>query len=243
MIKLHSGLHVFRTEVHEIQEEFFARLAKKQTPDAIFITCSDSRIVPNLLTQTDPGSLFILRNAGNIVPPSCEHGGAEEASIEFAVTHLGVKDIIICGHSQCGAMKGLLNPEALVDMPAVAKFLRHAEPTKTLIDEHYADASPSDKLAIAVQENVLVQLENVRNLPCVARKLWKREIELHGWVYEIESGNVYVYDPVHEEFLAVAQVTDGFELVPGANIGAASAVRNFRHPDKALAPSGEKSHE
>ena len=232
MIKLLPGLHQFKTEIHAIQEEFFVRLAKKQTPDAIFIACSDSRIVPNLLTQTDPGDLFILRNAGNIVPPSNDQGCGEEASIEFAVNHLGVKDIIVCGHSQCGAMKGLLHPEALTDMPSVSKWLRHAQRTKKLIEENYADCTAEEQLSIAVQENVLVQLEHVRGLPCVARKLWKREIELHGWVYEIESGNVYVYDPVHEEFLAVAQFVDGFELVPGATIDSSSAVRQFRANSK-----------
>ena len=232
MIKLLPGLHQFKTEIHSIQEEFFARLAKKQNPDAIFIACSDSRIVPNLLTQTDPGDLFILRNAGNIVPAQSDHVGGEEASIEFAVTHLGVKDIIVCGHSQCGAMKGLLQPEALVDMPSVAKWLRNAERTKKLIDDNYRECTPEEQLNIAVQENVLVQLENVRALPCVARKLWKREIELHGWVYEIESGNVFVYDPIHEEFLAVAQFSDGYELVPGATIDSSSAARQFRRKEK-----------
>src|SRR5208283_3312795 len=112
--------------------------------------------------------------------------GGEEASIEFAVTHLGVRDIIVCGHSQCGAMKGLLNPDALSDMPAVAKWLRLADKTKRILQENYTDLDPDLLLNVAIQENVLVQLENLRSLPCVARKLWKREIELHGWIYEIE---------------------------------------------------------
>jgi carbonic anhydrase len=227
MIKLLPGLHQFRTEIHEKQEEFFAKLAKKQSPDAIFITCSDSRVVPELLTSTQPGDLFTLRNAGNIVPMCEDHSGGEEASIEFAVSHLNVKDIIVCGHSQCGAMKGLLNPESLSEMPAVARWLRHAEKTKKILEENYASVPQDELLNIAVQENVLVQLENLRNLPCISRKLWTREVELHGWVYEIESGNVYIYDPVSEEFLATAQYTDGFELVAGANIDAASAVRKF----------------
>jgi carbonic anhydrase len=227
MIKLLPGLHKFKTEIHEKQEEFFANLARKQSPDAIFITCSDSRIVPELLTSTQPGDLFTLRNAGNIVPMSEDHSGGEEASIEFAVSQLNVKDIIVCGHSQCGAMKGLLYPDSLSDMPAVARWLRHAKKTKEILEENYASAPEDELLNIAVQENVLVQLENIRNLPCISRKLWTREVELHGWVYEIESGTVYIYDPISEEFLAAAQYTDGFELIAGANINAASAVRKF----------------
>jgi carbonic anhydrase len=231
MIKLHPGLHKFKSEIHEEQQDFFAKLAKKQSPDAIFITCSDSRIVPELLTSTKPGDLFTLRNAGNIVPNSEDHSGGEEASIEFAVSHLHVRDIIICGHSQCGAMKGLLNPDSLSDMPAVARWLRHAEKTKKILKDNYASAPEDEMLNIAVQENVLVQLENLRNLPCISRKLWTREVELHGWVYEIESGNVFIYDPISEEFLAAAQYNDGFELVAGANIDASSAVRKFREGD------------
>lgn len=232
MIKLLHGLHQFKTEIHEPQEEFFMLLAQKQAPDAIFITCSDSRVVPSLLTQTDPGQLYIVRNAGNIVPPVNEHQGGEEASIEFAVTHLGVRHIIVCGHSQCGAMKGLLNPDTLSEMPAVERWLSHADKTKKILQENYGPLQPEDLLNVAVQENVLVQLENLRSLPCVARKIWKREIELHGWVYEIESGDVYVYDPVHEEFLAISKFVDGCELVPGANLSSSSAMRKLQKADQ-----------
>lgn len=207
------GLHQFATEVQPINQGFFDRLAQKQSPDAIFITCSDARIDPNLLTMTAPGELFIIRNAGNIVPAYSEHVGGEAASIEYAITVLGVKDIIVCGHSQCGAIKGLLNPESLDDMPTVKQWLKYAERTKRILSENYQEQDFDCVHNIAVQENVLVQLENLRSLPCIARRLWKREIELHGWVYEIETGRVFIYDPVDEEFLPIALGKNGYELI------------------------------
>src|SRR5688500_15887824 len=127
MQKLIEGFHHFQSSVFRSQRELFERLAAGQQPDALFITCSDSRINPNLITQTDPGDLFILRNAGNIVPPHGLPSNGEEATIEFAVVGLGIKDLIVCGHSHCGAMKGLLQPENLSEMPALVRWLSHAE--------------------------------------------------------------------------------------------------------------------
>jgi len=217
--KLHHGLHQFKTEVHAINEEFFGQLAQGQSPDAVFITCSDSRIVPNLLTQTDPGQLFIVRNAGNIVPPHCEYSSGEEATIEYALEGLNIKNIIICGHTKCGAMAGVLQPEKLATMPSVEKWLVHAGKSREIVDKHYSDLDFEFKHNVVVQENVLVQLENLRALPCVARKLWKREVELHGWVYDIESGEVYVYDPIDEEFEPLRQGIDGsVEMADGLSM-------------------------
>ena len=123
MQKLVAGIHHFQKAVFGSEPEFYARLAEGQTPETLFITCSDSRINPNLITQTRPGELFILRNAGNIVPPYGAANGGEGATIEYAVAALGVKDIIICGHSHCGAMKGLLEPDGLSELPAVRSWL------------------------------------------------------------------------------------------------------------------------
>src|SRR3974390_1919087 len=127
MQKLIRGIHRFRTEDFRPLQGLFEQLAKGQNPETLFITCSDSRIDPNLLTRSKPGDLFILRNAGNIVPPRGSASGGEAATIEFAVAALGVKDIIICGHSHCGAMKALLQPESIELLPDVAHWLRHAE--------------------------------------------------------------------------------------------------------------------
>src|SRR3989338_7292856 len=126
MEKLIRGIHTFQHDYFTSQQELFERLAKGQAPETLFITCSDSRINPNLLTQTQPGELFIIRNAGNIVPAHGSGVSGEGATIEYAVAALGVKDIIICGHSHCGAMAGLLAPESLADLPQMRNWLQHA---------------------------------------------------------------------------------------------------------------------
>ena len=136
--QLVAGVHRFKHEVFREQRELFERLAEGQSPQTLFITCSDSRIDPNLITHTDPGDLFVLRNAGNIVPAYGATSGGEVATIEFAVTGLGVSDIVVCGHSHCGAMKGLLHPEYLTEMPAVVEFLHHAEATRRIVKSKYS---------------------------------------------------------------------------------------------------------
>jgi carbonic anhydrase len=203
MEKLIRGLHTFQNEFFDSQQALFERLAKGQNPETLFITCSDSRINPNLLTQTEPGELFILRNAGNLVPPYGATNGGEGATIEYAVAALGVKDIIVCGHSHCGAMKGLLHPEDVAALPAVADWLKQAEATRRIIGENYADTPEEEKLTATVKENVLVQLENLRTHPAVASALQRGDLHLHGWVYEIETGRVYGYEPGSGQFKAV----------------------------------------
>lgn len=199
MKKLLHGLHKFQSEIHPSRKLFFEELAKGQNPDAIFITCSDSRVDPSLITQTQPGQLFTIRNAGNIVPPAGE-GSGEEASIEYGIDVLKIRDIVVCGHSQCGAMKGLLKPETLTELPSVATFLKYAEDTKRILDSNYREQDFECVLNITVQENVLVQLEHVRGLPCVQEALKKGEVELHAWTYRIETGTIFAYDPEVEEF-------------------------------------------
>ena len=135
--RLMQGIHHFQTEIFDSQRELFERLARGQNPTALFITCSDSRINPNLITQTDPGELFILRNAGNIVPPYGLASGGEAGTIEFAVAALGVRHIIVCGHSHCGAMRSLLRPELIENLPAVRTWLAHAEPTRRIVEQNY----------------------------------------------------------------------------------------------------------
>jgi carbonic anhydrase len=158
---------------------------------------------PNLITQTDPGELFIVRNAGNIVPPHHPLPGGEEATVEFALTELGIRDVIVCGHTRCGAMGGLLNPDRLGEMPAVRHWLSHAEATRRIIREKYGHLSDLPLLTAAAQENVLVQLENLRTHPAVAAGLAKGELKLHGWVYKIETGEVFAFDPQTGQFVAL----------------------------------------
>jgi len=200
MQKLIEGLHRFQNTVFGTQRELFERLAQGQSPETLFITCSDSRINPNLLTQTEPGELFILRNAGNIVPPYSTSQGGEAATIEFAVAGLNVKDIIICGHSHCGAMNGLLNPPASRDFPALTEWLAHAELTRRVVRDTYPDRTAEDLLNITIQENVLAQMENLRTHPVVASGLARGQLKLHGWLYKIESGDVFAFEPQSGQF-------------------------------------------
>lgn len=204
MHKLVEGVHRFRKQDFAKREQLFADLSRGQHPLALFITCSDSRICPNLLTQTEPGELFILRTAGNIVPPYGAAWGGEAGTIEYAVSVLGVRDIIVCGHSHCGAMNGLLEPESVAALPAVKALLGHAEATRRIVQENYGHISePAARLKVAVEENVLVQLESLRTHPSVAAALGRRELNLHGWVYKFETGEVTSYDPEQGQFLVL----------------------------------------
>lgn len=205
MQKLIQGIHQFQQDNFRSLQGLFEQLSKGQNPDTLFITCSDSRIDPNLLTRTSPGELFILRNAGNIVPPHGAANGGEGATIEYAVAALGVKDIIICGHTLCGAMKGLLHPESLTTLPAVSAWLSHAEATRRIVQESYSQLDGDRLLTATVEENVLVQVENLRTLPSVAARLVKGDLNLHAWVYKIETGEVFAYEFSSGQFVPVEQ--------------------------------------
>jgi carbonic anhydrase len=203
--RLIQGIHHFQREVFLPLQGLFQQLAKGQEPETLFITCSDSRIDPNLLTRSQPGDLFILRNAGNIVPAHGAASNGEAATIEYAVAVLGVKDIIVCGHSHCGAVNALLHPELTVTLPAVTAWLSHAEATRRIIRENYAGLDGNRLLTAAVEENVLVQLENLRTLPSVTARLARGDLHLHAWVYKIETGEVFAYDVGSGQFVGVAE--------------------------------------
>ena len=205
MQKLIQGIHQFRDRDFRPMQGLFEQLAEGQSPDTLFITCSDSRIDPSLLTQTKPGDLFILRNAGNIVPPHGAANGGEAATIEYAVVALGVKDIIICGHSHCGAMNGLLHPDQVKPLPAVSAWLSHAETTRRIVQDNYTHLEGNRLLTATIEENVLVQLENLRTLPAIGSRLVKGDLALHGWVYKIETGEVFAYDPKTGQFVEIAE--------------------------------------
>jgi carbonic anhydrase len=206
MQKLIRGVHHFQQSVFAGHRKLFEQLSEGQKPLALFITCSDSRINPNLITHTEPGELFILRNAGNIIPAYGAGNGGEAPTIEFAVAGLGVRDIIVCGHSLCGAMKGLLKPETLQRMPAVTAWLNHAEATRRIVQENYQDIQDDEeRVNIATQENVLRQIENLQTHPAVAVALARGELKLHAWVYTIESGEVFAYSIDDEQFMPLAE--------------------------------------
>ena len=208
MQKLVHGIHSFQRTTFSEKQQLFERLAQGQNPQALFITCSDSRIDPNLLTQTQPGDLFIMRTAGNIVPPYGAPQCGEAGTIEYAVAVLKVPDIIICGHSHCGAMAGLLRPDSISALPAVQALLSHAESTRRIITENYGHIETDDaRLTATIEENVLVQIEHLRTHPAVAAALTRNAITLHGWVYKFETGEVFAYDPAEGQFLPLRRET------------------------------------
>jgi carbonic anhydrase len=200
------GVHRFQREVVETRKAWFARLADGQSPEALFLTCSDSRINPSLLTQADPGELFIVRNAGNIIPPNGSGSSGELGSIEFALQGLNIEHIIVCGHSDCGAIKALLDPKLTDKMPGLRKWLSHAETTKRVMDENYADHTDEERLDLAIQENVLCQIENLRTHPTVAAKLRGGNLNIHAWVYNVASGSVFSYDAEQGQFAPLSDV-------------------------------------
>jgi carbonic anhydrase len=192
--KLLGGVSRFQKDVYPQHRDLFEKLAVGQRPEALFITCADSRIDPCLLTQTKPGELFICRVIGNIVPPYPDSLGGVSATIEYAVAVLRVPDVIVCGHTDCGVIKGALHPDALSSFAAVRNWLRYAN-----IENR--DAHPSSELLLTVtEENVVAQLKNLRSHPAVANRLLEGNLSLHGWVYHIGPGVVTAYNDASGKF-------------------------------------------
>ncbi|NMG08751.1 carbonic anhydrase [Brasilonema sp. UFV-L1] len=201
-----KGLNEFQTNYFTIHQEMFRQLSQGQTPEILFITCSDSRIDPNLLTQTKPGELFIIRNIGNIIPTHGNCNSSEGAGIEYAVSALNIKHIIVCGHSHCGSMKALLQLNSLnEEMPLVHDWLKHhAESTRRLLRENYRGYDGETLLKIAVEENVLTQIEHLETYPVIRSKLHGGKLSLHAWVYEIETGQIFAYDANNSKFVPLS---------------------------------------
>jgi carbonic anhydrase len=197
-----QGLNAFHNSYFNENRELFERLSNGQSPDVLFITCSDSRIDPCLITQAQPGELFVMRNVGNIIPSYGSASGAEAAGIEYAVQALGIKDIIVCGHSHCGAMRGLLQLGNLAEqMPLVYDWLkRHGEATRRVVLDHYGDLDEERMLKIAIEQNVLTQIENLETYPSIRSKLHSHQLSLHAWMYEIETGKVFAYNAGLRQF-------------------------------------------
>ena len=198
-----AGVVRFQNEVFPKKKDLFEKLSQGQSPEALFITCSDSRIETAMITQTDPGELFICRNAGNIVPPHVTHTGGMTASIEFAVAALKVPHIVICGHTECGAMKGAMNPEGLDSLPHVKEWLGYSKAAVDVVNEIAPDASEEQKMKMLLEQNVILQLQHLRTHPSVAARLAKGDLVLHGWVYDIKTGGVNAFDDTSARFIPV----------------------------------------
>ena len=150
--------------------------------------------------QTEPGDLFIIRNAGNLIPPYSSDQSGEAGTIEFALAALGIEDIIVCGHSHCGAMKGILEPETLKDLPATSKWLSRADNTQRIMKENYSHLSGEPLLNAGIQENVLAQIDNLKTHPAVASRLARKKLEIHAWVYKFETGEVFAHNAEEGQF-------------------------------------------
>ena len=203
------GVRKFHDEIFPKQQQLFKQIATEQRPRALFITCSDSRVHPNLITQTEPGDLFILRNPGNIIPPYHAGNDSESATIEYAVSVLDVEDIIVCGHSNCGAMSALIDTDKLSGLPAVISWLHHAEGTRRVVDAIKKDRPKEERIISAIEQNVLVQLGHLRTHPAVAAKMARGALKLHGWIYDIGSGDVTVYHPDKQQFISLTRGSTG----------------------------------
>jgi carbonic anhydrase len=209
MHRLLPGIRKFHRKVFPQCREHFEQLVSGQQPSTLFITCSDSRIVPDLLTQTEPGELFVLRNAGNLVPPYSAEFSGEAATIEYAVKALQVQEIVVCGHSHCGAITGVLRPELIQGLPAVERWLIHAEKVRQeILNERLPTDSDDDALTMAIKANVLVQLEHLRTYPAIVEAESSGTLSLSGCFYRFETGEVTLFDADAQRFVSVHSTTE-----------------------------------
>ncbi len=202
-----QGILKFQREEFPKLSALFQELATQQSPSTLFIACSDSRVEPALLTQSEPGKLFVIRNAGNIVPAYAVQPGGVSASVEYAVSGLKVRDIVICGHSNCGAMTAVATCQCLDHMPSVAVWLEHASGARkiSLARPHASDRERVDDM---VRENVIEQLGHLRTHPSVAQALAEQRINLHGWVYDIGTGAIDALDGKTRKFVPLVDFPD-----------------------------------
>lgn len=196
----------FETEVFPASGALFARLANYgQSPKALMISCADSRIVPEQILQAQPGELFVCRNAGNIVPPFATMNGGVSSTVEYAVAALGVRDIIVCGHSGCGAMKALSDPSGLASMPNVAAWLRHGAAAEHIVSTCCPHLDPEERTRAISLENIIAQLAHLRTHPAVAAAIAQGDMALHGWFVDIHAGQVLGLDGHSGHFVPMTE--------------------------------------
>lgn len=189
-----AGVLRFRQQAHPRRRNQCRRLASGRSPHTLFITCADSRVVPETITQTDPGELFVSRNIGNVIPAEGEMTGGVSAIVEYACTALRVSHVVVCGHSDCGAMKALLEPDdpTVLRMPTVDAWLHNAEAARGIVEILRPELTGPDQLQAVIEENVRVQLQHLRTHPAVATRLAGRALSLHGWVHLFDGSVVAV---------------------------------------------------
>jgi carbonic anhydrase len=208
--RLLDGVRYFRHEIFPDRREVYEKAAHEpQHPHALIITCSDSRIDPELITQSGPGDIFVTRNIGNVVPPYGEAANSVSAVVEFALVVLGVQDIVVCGHTDCGAMKGLLDPHLLASLPATQAWLAHAEAALSIVRYRNADMSGPATLLDLIEENVLLQMVHLQTYPSIAGRLAQGTLALHGWIYDIGHGDVLLYHGGRSRFISIDEVPAG----------------------------------
>jgi carbonic anhydrase len=203
MPRLIAGARVFRQQVFLEKRDIYEQLAREgQRPHTLIITCADSRIDPEQMTQSGPGEIFVARNVGNLVPAYGQMLGGVSAVIEYAVLALEVHQIVICGHTQCGAMTALLHREQLESMPTCKEWLKNAEAALSIAQARTGgDHAP--EVGRLVEENVLLQLNHLRTHPSVAGRLAMGTLTVHGWVYDIATGSVKMYDEERRNFVEI----------------------------------------
>lgn len=205
MRKLIQGIVDFRKNRSEDSRETFAKLALGQQPDALFIGCSDSRVAPNVFASTNPGDLFVMRNIGNLVPPAS--ASLEETSvpavIEFSVCTLKVSDIIVCGHSECGAIQGLIHGIDSLCCPHLKTWLRYGEESLNRVKRGEIIDSSLSKQNQVSQTNVLQQVEHITSYSYVLERIKQKKLRVHGWWFDIAKGDVYCYEPTLNRFVLI----------------------------------------
>ncbi len=205
MPRFAHGVLRLQDEIFPANKALFERLSLGQAPEALFFTCSDSRIETAMITQTAPGELFVCRNAGNIVPPHSNLTGAMTASLEYAVAVLKVPHIVVCGHTECGAMKGAMNPDSLDGLQHVREWLSYSRAAVEIVNEIGGELDDAGRMQLVTEHNVILQLQHLRTHPSVAARLARGDLELHGWVYDIRTGQVSAYDEGARKFVPVAE--------------------------------------
>jgi len=200
LAKIVQGVAKFQREVYPAQRQLFEKMKHGQQPIAMFFTCADSRVDPAMLMQSRPGEIFIERTPGNIAPKYSDHVGGVTASVEYALLALHVPLIIVCGHTDCGVVKALLEPEQAAGMPALQSWMRHSLASRERLLREDRDTPTEEKLGLLTEYNVLTQLENLKTHPAVAAALSRGDLALQGWVYDIAAGSISAAEPESGRF-------------------------------------------